>query len=550
MHAQARQAGPGLDREDCLPISVEAAGPANPRLILEEVTFRLGGELVEAQTMLSLAGRCFCGTAHGRAKQHEMWQLAAAASVAAMQHYLQHNASDPTTPQIFLLDTATHTTGIGQEYVTAIVRAAHDGTYTDLIGSALVRNDRSRTAVAAALDATSRFLGRFRAAHTISAACDWTEQCRVCTAAPCDEAPPVSCSDAHDGEDPIETELPYVQEEATCATRVPPMVSERMPPGFPALGVAISGSLVEAALVDAEGCVLAESRRSLRAGAAPELALSLVGQALREVISKLNGHVPKPKCIGVAIPGRVSETEGICLSSGQFPTWRNVPLAVPLAGEFDLPVSPICATQAEAFAEFCFGAAQGIPNVLYVRVGLDIDAALVRAGLPAPLSQLVSGQVGHMVIDADGPPCTCGDKGCWQTLAGREALIARVVQGIRSGAPSAVAASVDGQFGSITPSLVVRMAGAGDVVARRALDETGRHFALGLANLIALLGPQAVIVESQPSSLGSALLRAAEKALKSSPRSGLLSSCVLLMPELGESAPMLGAAAWAARNAS
>jgi glucokinase len=509
-------------------------------LIFEEVTFRLGGDTVEAQTMLSLAGQCYRGTAHGEAKQHEMWQLAAAASVAALQHYLQHNASDPTTPQVYLLDAARHTTEIGQEYVTAMVRAAHDGTYTDLIGSALVRSDRSRTAVAAALDAASRFLGRFRASPDLHAEPDWTDKCPVYEAVPCD--------DMGKTEDAEETEMPYSQEEAATAPSVETATRESTPPGFPALGVAISGSLVHASLVDVEGGVAVESRRSLRTGAAPEVALSLVGQAVRDVLSQLNGQTAKPKCIGVAIPGRVSEKEGTCLSSGQFPTWRDVPVTAPLAREFDLPVSPISVTQAEAFAEFCFGAAQGIPDVLYVRVGLDIDAALVRAGLPAPLSQLVSGQVGHMVIDADGPRCSCGDKGCWQTLGGREALIARVVEGIRAGAPSALSASADGQFGSITPSLVVRMAGAGDVVARRALEETGRHFALGLANLIALLGPQAVIVESQPPTLGSALLKAAEKALKSSPRSGLLSGCVLLMPELGESAPMLGAAAWAARN--
>ena len=72
----------------------------------------------------------------------------------------------------------------------------------------------------------------------------------------------------------------------------------------------------------------------------------------------------------------------------------------------------------------------------------------------------------------------------------------------------------------------------------------------GLANLIALFGPKAVIVESQPAAVGAALLRAAEKALKTSPRAGLLAHCVLLSPELGESAPVLGAAAWAARSPS
>jgi glucokinase len=509
-------------------------------LALEEVTFRLGDEKIEANTLLSLAGRRYCGRAVGRAKEQEMWELAAAASVAAMQHYLQQHASDPPTPQVQLLDTATYTTGIGQEHITAIVRAAYDGTHTDLIGSALVRNDRSRTAVAAALDATSRFLGRFEGPPTLSPEPIWAEECTAPGELPSEDRR----DDQSTGEKSASCSRGNAPE--TAVPEAPARVES--PPGFPAIGVVISGAMVQAAVVDSGGSVLAEGRRPLRTGAAPELALSLVGQAVREAASKLNGHTGKPRCIGVAVPGRVSEREGICISSGQFPTWRDFPLAPPLTEEFGLPVSPISATQAEAFAEFCFGAAQGIPDVLYIQVGADIDAALVKAGLPSPLSHLVPGQVGHMVIDAEGPICTCGDKGCWQAMAGRDTLVARVVTGIRAGTPSAVAASMDGQSGAITPALVVRAAGEGDAVARRALEETGRHFALGLANLVTLLGPQAVIVGSQPPAVGGPLLRAAEGALKSSPRSGLLSRCVLLTPELGDAAPVLGAAAWAARN--
>ena len=89
------------------------------------------------------------------------------------------------------------------------------------------------------------------------------------------------------------------------------------------------------------------------------------------------------------------------------------------------------------------------------------------------------------------------------------------------------------------------MAAGGDAVARAALEETGRYLALGIANLIALFDPEALIVDSSPAQLGPALLRAAAAALKASPRAQLLSRCVLLSPKLGDSAAVLGAAAWA-----
>ncbi|MCJ7822864.1 MAG: ROK family protein, partial [Armatimonadetes bacterium] len=144
--------------------------------------------------------------------------------------------------------------------------------------------------------------------------------------------------------------------------------------------------------------------------------------------------------------------------------------------------------------------------------------------------------------------CVCGQTGCWQVLANREALVARAVKALRSGDPSSLGAAVDNRYGAITPSLVARMASGGDAVARRAVDETGRFLAIGLANLIALFDPEAVIVDSAPAPVGLALLQAAEATLKSRPRAHALAHCLLLSPELGDSAPVLGAAAWASQN--
>ena len=182
-----------------------------------------------------------------------------------------------------------------------------------------------------------------------------------------------------------------------------------------------------------------------------------------------------------------------------------------------------------------------------MRVGADIDTALILDGQPA-LTRLASGQAGHTVVEAGGPRCACGESGCWQALAARDALIARAVKAIRNGAPSAVGAAVGNQVSAITPELIVRAAASGDAVARRALDETGSYLALGITNLVALFGPQAVIFDSQPPAVGAALLRAAEASLKSTARAGLLSHAVLLSPEMGNAATAIGAAAWAARH--
>jgi glucokinase len=248
-------------------------------------------------------------------------------------------------------------------------------------------------------------------------------------------------------------------------------------------------------------------------------------------------------------PGRLAIDEGICLSCDDFPSWRDVQLVEPFAEQFDLPTCLLGSTQAAALGEICFGAARDLSNLLFVRVGAQIDSALVLNGQPLSLPRVNPGQAGHMVIEPDGPACSCGESGCWQALAGRDALVARVLKAIRKGGLTSVSAAADNRVGAITPALIVQMAGDGDAVARRALEETGRYLGIGLANLVALFSPEAVVVDGVPACLGPALLQAAEATLKSSSRAGLLSHCVLLSSELGDMAEVLGAAAWAARRA-
>lgn len=543
MYTQAREAGPGLHRRESPPGPVEAAGPASPRLALCALTSLVTTDRVEVTAVLHSGSLRFRGTAAGRPSHNRRWQLAAAATVAAMQQYLQQCATDPSTPQLQLADTASITTGLGQEIIAARVKLLRGSSALELIGSALVRDDRSSTAVAAALDAANRPLEQFRLSPSRSP----VEQ----TPSEGDEPPVEAWADDGQGDRQEAPEPSQSQREDAPepSAAVAAASDPRARPGFPALGMYISPSAIQVSAVAEDGRLLAEVRRATRNGVTPEATLTRAAQAAREAASHLDHRTGRPAPMGIAVPGQVRSEDGVCVSSGEFPTWRNVHVVEHFGGQFGAAVALLSATHAAAHGELRFGAARGLSRVLYVRVGIDIDAAVIADGKPVGLADTARGQVGHMVIDADGPRCACGELGCWQAVAGREALVGRAIKSLRNGSPSALAAAND-RYGAVTPSLIARAAAGGDMVARRALEETGRYLAIGLANLIALFGPEAVVLDSAPREMAGPLLQAAEPTLKSSPRAGLLSRCVLLTSELDESAAVVGAAAWAAENAS
>jgi hypothetical protein len=127
----------------------EAAGSACPRLLIEEVSFSLRPQGLGAQVTLALGPHRFVGNEAGQGEDN--WQLAAAAAVKAVQDYLQHCDTAPPIPQVHLLSAATATAASTRA---TRHRDFRHGATPHLLGSALVRNDRCSTAVAAALDAT------------------------------------------------------------------------------------------------------------------------------------------------------------------------------------------------------------------------------------------------------------------------------------------------------------------------------------------------------------------------------------------------------------
>lgn len=546
-YAIVSAAGPGLRQELRRRAGAEVAGPACPRLRIEEVGVSLTPEAVEAGCTLSLGSLSFRGLAKRQGGVNRIEQLAAAAAVAALQQYLKQCSSNRPLPRLELLDAALAVTGTGQEFIHATVRLSEQNGCTYLLGSALVRNDRCSTAVAAALDATSRRLGLLclpppeeseEAGESLPLSPPEdvaTEEVALPEQFPAEplENPPAP---------PVREDPPRA--EPVAADPLPAEVARR-----PALGVEITATSVRVAAVGPEGEILAEARRPTRGGADAEATLSAALEAVGEVIEAVNSHSDLFAAVGIAMPGELRVADGVCVSCGDLPSWREVQVAAPFARELGLPVALLGSTAAAALGESKFGAAQQLSRVIYVRLGADIEASLIVDGAPALGGDLDPARVGHMVIEPGGSDCECGQSGCWQALAGRDSVVARALRAVRSGTPSALAAAVDNRLGSITPALVCRMAAGGDAVAREALEETGAYFALGLANLATLLDPEGIVVEGTPPALGTALLRAAEATLKSKGRSRLLSRCVLLSPHLNDTARVLGAAAYASRLA-
>jgi glucokinase len=247
--------------------------------------------------------------------------------------------------------------------------------------------------------------------------------------------------------------------------------------------------------------------------------------------------------IGIGVPGEVDMESGI---TGDLPNlpgrWRNVPVGPAIAAATKLPVRMINDAKAFALAEYRLGAAAGVDTALCVTVGTGIGGAIIAHGQILYGLGALAGEIGHLILQPEGPRCTCGNLGCAETLATGPAIVGEAVRRVVQGFTTSLGSMSEGDLDAITPELVARAADEGDLVAVDVIDRAGRWLGLALAGAIALLAPEVVVIGGGVAPAGGRYFRAAEEAARS--HTGVIDiTRVAFRPaSLGYEAGVIGAA--------
>jgi glucokinase len=129
-----------------------------------------------------------------------------------------------------------------------------------------------------------------------------------------------------------------------------------------------------------------------------------------------------------------------------------------------------------------------------VTVGTGIGGGIIIGGRIYRGHYGVGAELGHMVIDPDGPVCGCGNRGCWEAVASGNAIGRLARQRVEGGAGAGVLAAAGGRIEDITGELVGEMGVAGDAFARDVVEEIGRLLGIGLANIVNIFDPEVIVV--------------------------------------------------------
>jgi predicted NBD/HSP70 family sugar kinase len=297
-----------------------------------------------------------------------------------------------------------------------------------------------------------------------------------------------------------------------------------------ALGIDFGKRHLRVALADLGHQVLAERREELafdhQASTGIERAAELIDSLLDET------GTDRDLLVGAAmgLPGPVVSQTGELGSSTILPGWVGVRAAEAMSARLGLNVAVENDAHLGALAEWTQGAGHGCETLVYVKLSTGIGAGLIVDGRPFRGANGTAGELGHTVVDPDGPVCRCGNRGCLETLVGAQALL----DDLR---PS---------LGEISLADMLERAAAGDLACRRILADAGSAIGAALATLCNLINPQRIVVGGDLAAAGDLLLEPARTALKR----GAIASAAdaeLVPGVLGERAEVLGAVALALR---
>jgi predicted NBD/HSP70 family sugar kinase len=203
---------------------------------------------------------------------------------------------------------------------------------------------------------------------------------------------------------------------------------------------------------------------------------------------------PLVKAIGIAISGVIDRHSGTVLFWPKVPGWNNVPLKRRVQAKYGLPVILEDSVRTMALAEEKFGDAKGRKNFVYVVVSMGIGAAIyINNRLYLGASDL-AGELGHTTIDERGDLCSCGNRGCLEVYASGSAIINRIKSGLQQGVHSSLSQLIEKHPEGISIEAIVNAAKVGDQFAHTVLWEAGLHLGTGVATIVNLLNPEAILL--------------------------------------------------------
>lgn len=309
------------------------------------------------------------------------------------------------------------------------------------------------------------------------------------------------------------------------------------------IGVDLGGTNVRAAIVDRRGRIIGDGRTDSKAMEGLQSTIVQIIKAVKMAAADASVDLNETAGVGMGVPGTHKSEEGIVVWSPNFKDWNDVQLLAPITQELGMPAYMGNDANVAAFGEYAFGAGKGAKVMVMFTLGTGIGSGLVINGRSYLGVTETAPEMGHHIILADGPRCSCGRYGCVESLCRKDAIIDRAARKAHAGRDTSLIEKSGHDLRYITPAMIAEAASEGDEVSIETFEEVGYYLGIAVANAINILNPDKIVVGGGIAQAGELLFGPLRRTIEVNALYPALQACSILPADLGDDAGVLGGAA-------
>lgn len=317
------------------------------------------------------------------------------------------------------------------------------------------------------------------------------------------------------------------------------------------VGVDLGGTKMLAAIISPTGEILCRVKRKTPVQEGPQAVMAAIAACVEDAVDKSKVSRSIVRAVGIGVPGPLDPESGVVTVAPNL-GWKDVPVKTILEKHLSLSVFVENDVNAGTVAEHRLGAGIGVKDLIGIFVGTGIGGGLIFGGRLYHGFGKVAGEVGHMIIQYNGPRCGCGNRGCFEALASRTAIVRDLAKAIAKGRKTMLTKMTDGNdIEKIGSSILAEAYRAGDSLTVKTLKRATRYCGIAVASLLNLLNPEMVVLGGGVvESLGADYVQRVAKVARKHTFDVTVKGVRIVPAQLGDDAVLLGAACLARERAS
>lgn len=314
------------------------------------------------------------------------------------------------------------------------------------------------------------------------------------------------------------------------------------------VGVDLGGTKILAGVFNAKLELKGTTKLSTKADRGVDAVIERIARCVKEAVDECDLDLSQVRGIGVGAPGAVDTETGRVIFAPNLPGWKDVPLKKNLEKLLDAPVFLGNDCNVCTLGVFDQEYKAKPRDLIGIFIGTGIGGGLILNGDLYHGHNLTAGEIGHMVIEVNGPKCGCGNRGCFEALASRTAIFREIQAAVKDGQETLLTDMLGKDLSDMRSGDLRKAIRRGDKLATKVVETAAEFAGIGVANLINLLNPEIVVVGGGViEALADEMMPTLIKAAKEHVMPGTMSGIEIKASKLGDNAGITGAAVLARR---